>query len=289
MASLPPGSGGEPAAAGSVGGMLPLNTSPSLAGFAQQAPLAAQLQMPLNLSNLQSQLLMPLGGGAAAGGQPPLDAFFPLFPQHQPQAQAQHAQHVQQQYLQQPRQLAPGGSGMAGQPPAALPNLALPFASGGSGGGTLAGLPLNWPIPGDASGATVQVTQLPPCSSGVLTVPQGDLLAQLPGQGPDVAQQQQQQQQMHGQQQQQQQQLAPEQQQALSAPQIMSNTDHNGSTEGTQAWGGGTRRGSGRGGGAARSPMEGDESGAAESRLKAAPSTRRGRGSGEPARKSRFR
>ena len=290
MASLPGSGGGEAAAAGSSGGLLPLATSPSLAGFAQQAPLSAPVQLPLNLSSLHSQLLMPLGGGGAAGGGQPLDAYFPLALQHQQQQaqqQAQQVQHMQQHYLQQHRQQVPGGSGVAGQ----LTHLALPFPpGGGGGGGTLAGLPLNWPIPGDASGATVQVVQLPPCSSGILAVPPGDLFGQQPGQGPNFANQQQQQQhpgqQQHGQQQQQQQQ----QQAALSAPQIMSNTDHNGSTEGTQAWGGGgARRGSGRGGGAARSPVEADESGAAESRLKTAPSGRRGRGGAEPARKSRFR
>ena len=290
MASLPGGGDAAAAAAASAGGMLPLATSPSLAGLAQQAPLSAPVQLPLNLSSLQSQLLMPLGGGAAAGSGQPLDAYFPLALQHQQQQaqqQLQHAQHVQQHFL---HQHAPGGGGVAGQ----LPQLALPFQTGGGGGGMLAGLPLNWPIPGDASGASVQVVQLPPCSSGILNLPQGELLGQPHGQGPVAPQQQQQQHQGLQQvaQQQQYQQQAPEQaQQALSAPQIMSNTDHNGSTEGTQAWagGGGARRGSGRGGGTARSPMEADESGAAESRLKAAPSGRRGRGGGEPGRKSRFR
>ena len=279
MASLEGGSGAGPggaAAAASAGGMVPLSASPSLASFAQQQPaqqasLPAQMQLPLNFS-LQGHAVLPLGGGpgAGGGGQAPLDAFLPLpFP-------TQPHQHAPQHYLQHAQQAGGGSCATGGPQPLPQPQFALPLPTGGACGGSLAGLPLNWPIAGDSCGATVQVVQLPPCSSGILAMP-ADFLSQQPQQlGLGVLQQQQQQQQA-----------------ALSAPQIMSNTDHNGSTEGTQAWGGGgARRGSGRGGGSGRgTALEAEDSAAAESRFKSAPGGggRRGRGSSEPPRKSKYR
>jgi hypothetical protein len=141
----------------------------------------------------------------------------------------------------------------------------LPMAGGAP---SLSGLPFGWAMAGGDSGAAATAaaaaaaaSQLAPASSGMRQAP-----SSRPQQG-------------H-------QQGGP--QQEASAPQIMSNTDVGGSTEGTQAWGGGggpadgggNRSGSGRG-------AEGDESGAAESRLKAPAGSRRAAPS-EP-RKSRFK
>lgn len=209
---------------------------------------------------------------ASAGVLPPFSASPSLAGfMHQPQQQVPLPLQLPSLGLQQPmlqlHGLAGGGGGAAAAVPSnyfTLPMLqqqAVPGAGAGSGvqmqmqgfplGAPLGSLSLGWPLGGcDGGGA------LPPASSGVLppSVPQPGALHQH---------------------------VPQDLQQALSAPQIMSNTDHNGSTEGTQAWGGGAR---GRGSGGA---LEADESAAAESRLKSGGGGGARRG-GEH-RKSKFR
>ena len=273
MASLPPRPGGSDPRGGAP-------VQPPL-----QPSSSVPLQLPIHLA-LHNPLL-PLGCGAGlagGGGSVGMHA-------------APRAAYLAFPFVQQP--------GTAGGPTAAttiqLPHFQLPVAGGG--GAALGGLQLGWPM-GSGGGAAAAAAAPPPAAS--LAGWQPGLVLHTQAQMQAASDEHQRRLQQH--QVRRQRRLAkhgrpvlpqpsPESDpipwpsceqaaQSAPAPQIMSNTDVGGSTEGTQAYdaaraGGGGTAGSGRG------TLEADESAAAESRLKPGPSSRRGP-VGEP-RKSRFR
>lgn len=261
MASLPCGGAGDGDGAASASGaaLPPLSASPSLAGYAQHAAqqqahavsLPQQVQLQLPYNIALHSPLLPLAPGGGGGAVGG-------------GAQAPHGAYFTLPFIQQ--QGASGGP--QGVP---LHHFSLPVTAGQ---GALGSLSLGWPMTGDGSGGSGGM-QLPPSSSGILAPMPAGMLHQ---------QTQQQMQLLHHQQ------VVDVQQQALSAPQIMSNTDHGGSTEGTHAWngaGGGHASGPAAAGSARGAALQADDSAAAESRLKAARPGRRGT-SGMP-RKSQFR